>query len=289
MANRPVFASVEGTPFYKTVNCEFEWFPGFSNAQKQRSLMALHKSFTNRYPDLKVLEISSKSMQEHGKDLSAFYLKKYVPELGESIPVECVFQSGKVFEHGGPFRGLMKVTPREAKRDDRLRTSGKLIGFKFDGKDFPKGPRTIFYDYIYINALLENEELAKELLKYDAFTDIEFNPEKSFNCQAKAAATFVSLTRMGLIEQVRDFDSFKKIYDTAVGSGTIKSKSTEMKKEGEQIAEGVSISVGSTVIHKKYGKGKVVDGNTESVTIDFETEGRKQLRTDWCVTNCEIR
>lgn len=112
----------------------------------------------------------------------------------------------------------MNVTPREAKRDERLKQSGRLAGFTFDGKEFPLEPKTIFYDYIYINALFENKELAKEIMKYDAFTDIEFNPDKSLNCQAKAAATFVSLTRMGLIDRVRDFKIFAKLYDTVIGS-----------------------------------------------------------------------
>ena len=39
-------------------------------------------------------------------------------------------------------------------------------------------PKTIFYDWLYINAVLENPLLAAELLKYNAFTDIEFNPKK---------------------------------------------------------------------------------------------------------------
>ena len=59
-----------------------------------------------------------------------------------------------------------------------------------------------------INALLENQELAETALRYDAFTDIEFNPEKSLNCQAQAAAIFVSLSRQGLIEKAKDFEEF---------------------------------------------------------------------------------
>lgn len=53
------------------------------------------------HPGARVLEISSKSMQENGPALSAFALAKYVPALGRSVPVENVFQAGKVFEGGG--------------------------------------------------------------------------------------------------------------------------------------------------------------------------------------------
>ena len=75
----------------------------------------------------------------------------------------------------------------------------------------PLNPKTIFYDWLYINAVLENPLLAAELLKYNAFKDIEFNPEKSINCQAKAAVLFVALSRKGKIEQCRIFDSFYQI------------------------------------------------------------------------------
>ena len=75
----------------------------------------------------------------------------------------------------------------------------------------PLNPKTVFYNWLYINAVLENPLLAAELLKYNAFTDIEFNPAKSINCQAKAAALFVALSRQDKVEQCRDFDSFYRI------------------------------------------------------------------------------
>ena len=58
---------------------------------------------------------------------------------------------------------------------------------------------------------MENKELADELLQYDSFTDIEFSPEKSKNCQARAAALFVALHRKGLLEYINDFEQFVKI------------------------------------------------------------------------------
>ncbi len=50
------------------------------------------------------------------------------------------------------------------------------------------------------------------MLGYDAFTDIEFNPQKSINCQAEAAAVYVSLRKQGLLEEaLKNKDSFKEI------------------------------------------------------------------------------
>lgn len=40
---------------------------------------------------------------------------------------------------------------------------------------------------------MENKHLILEILKFKAFTDITFNPKKSFNCQARSVAMFVSL------------------------------------------------------------------------------------------------
>lgn len=82
-----------------------------------------------------------------------------------------------------------------------LRESGDVVGFTFEGETFPTLPRTFFYDWLYIHALTQHPELAEELVKYDAFTGIVFTPEKSVNCQAAAAATYVSLYRKGLLEQ----------------------------------------------------------------------------------------
>lgn len=40
----------------------------------------------------------------------------------------------------------------------------------------------------------------QQALAYDAFTDIEFNPQKSINCQAYSIALFVALTKRNLLE-----------------------------------------------------------------------------------------
>ena len=150
-------------------------------------------------------------METLGVALSAFNLKKYVPSLEKHIPVECVFQGGKVFAAGGPFTDLYEATSRDAKRDSRLKSSGMLRNFYYEGNEFPAIPKTAFYNWIYINALMENPDLSDELVQYDGFTDIEFNPDKGVNCQAEAAALYVTLARKGLLEQCRDFEDFLKL------------------------------------------------------------------------------
>lgn len=212
MAQRPVYIVRLAEPFYRCQVVEFVYNSGFAVVQKQKNIVALHGAYHRLAPDSKMLEISSKSLQPLGVKLSAFHLLKEVPSLGKRIPVENVFQGGKVFLQGGPFTELYAVTPKEAKRDPRLRESGRLTGFVYEGETFPTEPKTAFYDWIYIRALMENEELMRELVEYDAFTDIEFNPQKSINCQARAAAIAVSLYRAGRLDVTERFEDFVKLY-----------------------------------------------------------------------------
>lgn len=212
MAKRPVFIPWDQPPYMYTVDVEFAWHGGFAVSQKQKNIADMHHALTFRYPERRPLEISSKSMEPLGVKLSAFSLMTYVPSLGKRIPVECVFQGGKVFAQGGPYTDMYGMTARDAKRDPRLRESGPLTAFAFEGKRMPLRPATAFYNWLYIRALMENEELAKALEAYDAFTDIEFNPGKSLNCQAEAAAMYIGLSRAGLLDRCRDFDSFVGLY-----------------------------------------------------------------------------
>ena len=178
---------------------EFQYFNGFAISQKQKSIASFHAAICKEYPEFKVLEISSKSPIELGVSLSAFNLKINVD--GKMIPLENVFQSSKCFEFGGPYLDLLDKTPLEAKRDERLKSSGKLIAFQFENQQYPLFPKTLFYDWFYCQALVQNKEILLKLIEYDAFTDIEFNHEKSINCQARSAAIAVSLYRQGKLEQ----------------------------------------------------------------------------------------
>ena len=212
MANRPVYIALEKFPYVQRVDVEFKFYPGFSATQKVKCIRSLHEEFLKLYPNKSVLEISSKSEIPLGVNLSAFNLQIKIPNSEKSFSVESAFQSSKVFEHGGPFKDLLNKTSREAKKDSRLKNSGALKAFQFFDKTFPLEPKTYFYDWLYINALIRQTELAEEILNYNAFTDIEFNPQKSINCQAKAAAIFVGLSRAGLIDSaVENKENFLKI------------------------------------------------------------------------------
>lgn len=199
MANRPIYLpAVEGKALVTPVNVEFRWVAGMAVTKKQKCIRALHQSAFQR-SIAKVLEISSKSENPLGVKLSAFNLPVVTPN-GTKTTVENAFQAGKIFRNGGPYLDLLEKTPREAKKDPRLNTSGDLIGFRLEAEDWPTRPLTAFYDWLYLSALRQSPTLAKQLLAFDGFSDIEFNPKRSLNCQAASAALFVSLMRRGELD-----------------------------------------------------------------------------------------
>lgn len=217
MAERLVFISSGDMdkPFYVEKAISFTYFTGFAVSQKQKSIRSLHENAIKEDPGLRVLEISTKSEDPIGAHLSAFNLRLYDNITGRSYPLENVFQASKMFEGGGPFIDLLEVSPREAKKDTRLHNSGRLVCFKWHDWECALEPKTMFYDWLYCKALSEEKNLTDALISggYNAFTDIEFNQNKSINCQARAAAIFVSLYKRGLLsEYLNNKETWAEVY-----------------------------------------------------------------------------
>ena len=211
MAKRPIFTpNFNGFPYVDVIDIEFKWHPGFAKSQLQKSIASLHEVAEKLNKISPILEISSKSTSRLGASLSAFNLSLKTLK-GQTMSVECAYQGSKVFENGGPYHELYSVSSREAKTDERLQNSGELIAFDFCGEDFPTEPKTAFYDWLYITALSQQEmDMVKALEAFQGFSDIVFNPNRSINCQARAAALFVSLSKNGLIDEqiFRDKDHY---------------------------------------------------------------------------------
>jgi hypothetical protein len=199
MAERPVFIpSPDSDELVHEVFLAITWHPGFALSQKEKNISALHGAAAQRGMS-PLLEISSKSKSERGRHMSAFHLTVPTKAYGQ-IKLELAFQGSKVFEHGGPYTDLYRKVDTEigqAKRDPRLHDSGRLVGFNFEGLEFPLEPKTAFYDWLYCSFLWDHREWATKLYAYAGFTDIEFNPQRSINCQARSAALFLSLLKRG--------------------------------------------------------------------------------------------
>jgi hypothetical protein len=199
VAKRIIFkpSEINQHDLFEEILVDFTWVAGMALSQGQKSVSNLHTSALEIQGVNSILEISTRSLDPLGLSMSAFNLE--LLHVGRKYPVEVVYQSSKVFEAGGPYYELLSGSSLDAKRDSRLKSSGKLIGFSFENQSWPISGSPNFYDYLYIRALLENSKRS-DLLKFNAFSDLAFNqitikPKlgKSFNCQARSAAIYVSL------------------------------------------------------------------------------------------------
>ena len=93
-----------------------------------------------------------------------------------------------------------------------------MIGFKYKNEIFDLIPRTMFYDYIYISALMQSNTDISDIANYDIFTDIEFNEKKAYNCQARACAIYAYMLRNGKVDYyMSSKEKFKELYSTQTG------------------------------------------------------------------------
>lgn len=202
MAQRPIFIPrISGPQLVEEAIVEFKWHAGMAASQKQKSVEELHHSAGEALCLRNILEVSTKSKDSLGRALSAFNLELDA-QLGTHISVEVAYQASKVFDNGGPYIDILEKNSYEAKADVRLKTSGQLIRFSYRGDIWPLQPPTAFYDWLYIKALVANNALSCEVQEWDAFTDIEFNPKKSLNCQARSVALFCSVAKRGQLDAV---------------------------------------------------------------------------------------
>lgn len=197
MASRIVFLPNSSSEYelFQEKLVTFDWVPGIAVSQAKKSIRNLHEAAGEQIGLTKILEISTRSEVMLGISLSAFNLQFE----NKNFSVESVYQASKVFEKGGPYLDLLNLSSTEAKTDLRLKNSGLLTGFRFEGEDFAVASAPNFYDYLYIRSLLVFSD--RHLLKsYDGFTDIAFSQtslkyknKRAYNCQARSAAIFCTL------------------------------------------------------------------------------------------------
>ena len=200
MANRPVFTTtLNKKELFKETEIEFKFFNGFSVSQKSKSIVSLHNSAINK-GFKNILEVSTKSDNQLGWQLSAFNLMVDFEEK-QKISLECAFQGSKVFENNIQYNDLYFTQSIKAKKDERIRNSGNIIGFNYQDTFWENEPKTAFYDWLYIHTLYKNyKHIIDELILFDTFTDIEFNPKRSINCQARTCAILVSLVKLNILD-----------------------------------------------------------------------------------------
>ena len=202
MATRPFFIpGQDKEELVRTNSVEFTWFSGFAKSQKQKSILSFHESISRDFKLDKILEISTKSENKLGIQLSAFNLT--IKFKDKEYFLESVFQGSKIFTDQGPNEDIYEKSSIDAKKDERIKRSD-LKEFSFFGEIFSL--EFDFYSWLYFVALNQNKKLKTGILNYEAFTDIEFNPEKSFNCQAYSAALYSSMVKNKILDNDKEYD-----------------------------------------------------------------------------------
>ena len=227
MATRPVFIPQLSNeqPTVRTVSVSFAWHPGLAPARKRLNVAALHAAIHATLPELRrPLEASSKSQVPLGVSLSAFNLSVASPRSSGVACVESLYQASKVFAAGGPYPQLYTRPAREVRQALKRHAGQPLVAFELHGVRWPLEPPQAFYCWVYCQALHRNPRLAAALDAYDCFTDIEFNPARSVNCQAYAVALYAALARGGRLAQALAAPAaFLALFGDRPAAGTPKS------------------------------------------------------------------
>jgi len=208
MAKRPIFLpDIESeNNFVKIINIEFQWTPGLAFSQQQKNVKSIVENAKKEH-NLNILEVSTKSMDPIGKKLSAFNLTLNLENLGiefdpKYITVESAYQGSKIFENGVPCKEIYKKNSSEAKKEIATQSDSVLLNFNFFRDEWPNRPYTAFYNWLYINALNQQNYFIKTLQNFDGYSDINFNPNKSINCQAYSRALYVALFKREILQDV---------------------------------------------------------------------------------------
>lgn len=259
MAERSVFISKQNYPFFEEVLISFDWFGGFALSQKRKCQISLHQNFNASYPERKVLEISSSSLISLGARLSAMNLSKRT-ERGITS-VESAFQSSRIYSDStrkvGPFPEYTFLPGKECKANVKKQSLGMhSYNYYFDGMSFsaPEYHISLFYDFLYLNALLEpeNESVKNELLDggYTAFSDLA---TKALNSQARSAAIFVGLVHANRIDEVKSYPSYLKLFRTCEDGET----PCNGAYENVQLLNKNTVMLLSPVVPCRFGKEAV--------------------------------
>ena len=122
MANRPFFIPSQNKEELVTTNSvEFTWFSGFAKSQKQKSISSFHENISKEFNLNKILEISTKSENKLGIQLSAFNLR--INYKNKVYSLESLFQGSKIFTDQGPNEDIYDKSSIDAKKDERIKRS----------------------------------------------------------------------------------------------------------------------------------------------------------------------
>ena len=144
-----------------------------------------------------IIEVSSAG-EDPGRRLSAMWLRE------GGVPVECVYQAAKVFQHSGKHPEWEQERPGVAKRKARsLSYREWLRGVEIGGVLLGTETGSAAYDWLYARAAWgeANRALTTDVMeRAAAFHDV-FHPAGSLNaCQARTMAMIAGMEARDVLE-----------------------------------------------------------------------------------------
>lgn len=211
-ARRLVFIPVDVLPFYEEKEVEFKWEGGFPTIEiVRKSSKNLTESAKQNLKLKEVFEVS-RAGDEFFRNFSAFKLKIKV-DIETKMYLEVVYQYSKVWRLES-CNDLLQISSkmaksREAKKTAKQKKQEKEVMERYCIKigdlerEFPIEPKEAFYNWLYIFALMQNQnkKLREGLIRIVndnpvGFTDIYYkNSKNRYNCQARAVAQFIGMYR----------------------------------------------------------------------------------------------
>lgn len=290
IVTRPIYKPRLSKPYYSVEEVPFEYTSGAAPSVKTRNSLALRDAWLKDHPEEKILEVSTKSDTDLGRQLSPFNLTWEVGFLKKAFPVESIYHASKVFKSGGPYVDLFGSAPLDAKRDPRLNNSGELVHFRLNETQYPASPDILYYNWLYIQGLMDHPSLASSLMNYDGFTDIEFNPAKGKQNQAKACAIYTSLARLGKASRLRSFEEFKNLFteeELGIAPQRHDAKASAKLTDFSQPPVHRNIfTVGQWLSHPEIGKGEVIRRTTRDYLINFRVSGPRTISRKYVERFC---
>lgn len=207
-----------------------------------------------------------------------------IPSLKKEFSITNILQACKVFEKGGPYIDLFGTSPKQAKEDERTKTSGEIIHYMLEKKQYPSRPDDLFLIWLYFLALKEHPLLSAKICQYDGF-ECTWNEDI-----AKALCLYVSLSKNKKIQKIETFEEFQDLlYSVHVAQikdqmpKDVHEKSLVLKRPVRKKA----YAIGDWIMHPTIGKGEVIKKDAKTYTIFFKVSGPKTLLKQYVETQCK--
>lgn len=185
--------------------CLNKKYPIYGDADYKKNLLTNNDFVCGIYnkdtPNKKLLNASFSSRDKFSNLVNPYNL---VVDYNSNnfYPIENVFLASEVFKNGGPYKDLLTMKAKDARKDPRITDFKEFEGYYHKGMIFFSSEAQDLYNYLFASALKNTEsEIAKKLLTYDAFFDGNQTANTYKLNSSISLAVYKGLVNQGLLEK----------------------------------------------------------------------------------------